>query len=670
MQRREVLKLLKWTEDELNLEQGMKLEWLETNGLGGYAAGTISGIRTRRYHGLLVAALRPPTQRTLLFAGTDEQINDGSRTHPLTAHLFCDGTVTQWTRPTEFALGWCPEWRYELPGASLIKRVFMPHMRNAVVIRYSVKASHSVELSVRLFFAWRDHHWTMQPFVPFEVQEEGNWLLIRAGQPSQITCYLAHNGAKFLHDGNWWHNFWLPAETERGLDDTESLFCVGTVVKTFCNCDYLDIIASVEPFDVNEVAKLEAEERERRKRLVSRVQGNELLATLFKASDNFIVLRSSTGTRTIIAGYPWFTDWGRDALISLPGLTLVTGRFAIAREILLTFAHYISEGMVPNFFPERDEMPAYNTVDATLWFVLAIYRYLRYTRDEKTLQQLWDALRSILICHLKGTRYKVCVDPEDGLLSWGSNSLDEALTWMDAKVWGKPITPRAGKPVEVNALWVNSLMILHHLANHLGDVETGKLALQAVEKAKNFFEPTFWNAEKGCLFDVITPGGVPDDSVRCNQLLALSLPFKVLSRGKGRSVLKVIERELLTPCGLRTLSPRDPRYAGRYIGPPHERDVAYHQGTVWVWWLGHYTDAVALQEGEKSVQRKIRPLLESFLSRHLREACVGQISEIFDGDEPHEPRGCFAQAWSVAEILRAWYERVEGNLPPPLWGES
>ncbi len=668
--------MLKWGKGELSFERASKLEWLETNGLGGYAAGTVAGVRTRRYHGLLIASLYPPTQRTLLFSGTDERVNDGRQVFNLTAHLFRDSTVTDWTQPTEFSLDWSPLWLYELPNASIVKRVFMPHMRNAVIVRYFVKAFRQVSLFVRLFIAWRDHHWTMQPVVPFEVQSDALRLIVQAGQPPQTVCYFSHNGDAFLPELRWWHNFWLPIETERGLDDTESLFCVGAIVKDFDGCGHLDIIASVEPVDVDEAAELEERERRRRSKLAAKLQGDQLLATLFRAADAFIALRSSTGTRTIVAGYPWFTDWGRDALISLPGLTLVTGRFTVAREILLTFARYISEGLVPNFFPEGGEPPAYNTVDATLWFVLAVYRYLRYTQDEKALSRIWDVLREILFWHLKGTRFGICADPEDGLLSWGSNFVNEALTWMDAKVWGKPITPRSGKPVEINALWCNALEILARIAKLLGDKETEKLASQTSARAKRHFEPSFWNPERNCLFDVLALDGTPDSSVRCNQLLALSLPFHLLSPEKERSVLRkersvlrVVEGELLTPCGLRTLSPKDPNYIGRYIGPPHERDAAYHQGTVWAWWFGPYADAVALVEGNNSVQRKVRPLLENFLRQHLREACVGQVSEIFDGDEPHEPRGCFAQAWSVAEILRAWWERVESRLPPPLWDE-
>ncbi len=662
--------MLKWTQSKLTLERASKLEWLETNGLGGYASGTISGIRTRRYHGLLIASLRPPTQRTLLFASVDEKVSDGVQTYSLTSHLFRDGTVAKWTPPTEFSIGWCPQWRYDLPNSSIVKRIFMPHMKNAVVIRYFVRPLQHVTLQVRLFVAWRDHHWTMQPVVPFTVKLSSRCFSVYTDHQTQTPiCHFSHNGDDFRFECNWWHNFWLPIETERGLDDVESLFCVGTIVKRFETEGHLDIVASVEPHDVSDVPKFEAIEKKRREQIVSKFQGQELLATLWRSTDAYIALRSSTGTRTIIAGYPWFTDWGRDALIALPGLTLVTGRFNLAREILLTFARYLSEGVVPNFFPESDETPAYNTVDATLWFVLAVYRYLRYTHDEATLRQLWKPLSEILDFHLRGTRYGICVDFEDGLLIWGSEWLDEALTWMDAKVWGKPVTPRVGKPVEVNALWCNALAIVARLAKQVGDEKMGATAAQWAEKAMRNFERVFWNENENCLLDVIAPDGKPDPSVRCNQLLALSLPFRLLSPKSECLVLQRIETELLTPCGLRTLSPKDPRYIGRYVGPPHERDFAYHQGTVWAWWFGPYADAVALVEGKKAVQSKVRPLLENFLKRHLSEACVGQVSEIFDGDEPYEPRGCFAQAWSVSEILRVWVERVEGWLPPPLWDE-
>jgi len=662
--------VLKWESKELTLERATKLEWLETNGLGGYASGTVSGIRTRRYHGLLVASLRPPTKRTLLFACVDEKIRDSGQVYQLTSFLFRDGTRTAWTPPSEFSVDWCPQWRYELPNASIVKRIFMPHMSNAVVVRYFVRPLRPVILSVRLFAAWRDHHWTMQPFVPFTVKVSGSSFSLHADHQSEIPiCHFDHNGDDFRVEGNWWHNFWLPIETERGLDDSEALFCVGTIAKKFEVEGHLDIIASVEPKDVAQVPEIEAMEKRRREQIITSSLVTRPASHLLRAADAYIVLRSSTGTRTVIAGYPWFTDWGRDALIALPGLTLVTGRFAVAREILLTFARHLSEGVVPNFFPEGDEAPAYNTVDGTLWFVLSVYRYIRYTHDETTLRQLWKPLREILEFHLRGTKYGICSDPNDGLLTWDSGRSDEALTWMDAKVWGKPVTPRIGKPVEVNALWCNALAIIARFAREVGDRVTEATATKWAEKAMQNFERTFWNARENCLFDVISPEGKPDSSLRCNQLLALSLPFRLLSSELERLVLRCVEDELLTPCGLRTLSPKDPKYIGRYIGPPHERDQAYHQGTVWAWWLGPYADAVALVEGREAVQSKVRPLLESFLSRHLLEGCIGQVSEIFDGDEPHEPRGCFAQAWSVSEILRAWVERVEGRLPKPLWDE-
>jgi predicted glycogen debranching enzyme len=658
---------------DLTLKTATQLEWLETNGLGGYACGTVSGIRTRRYHGLLVAALRPPTGRTLLFAAADEQMSDGKNTFPLTAHLFRDGTTTTWTPAESFSLDWCPQWRYRLPHATLLKRLFMPHLRNAVALRYFVCASSPITLRIRLFVAWRDHHWTMQPVVPFSIVPTENGCAISVN--GQTICHFAHNGDLFLPDGNWWHNFWLPIETERGLDDTESLFCVGTIVKRWDGGDgHLDIVASVEFADAMEVAEWEMAEKRRRQRLAEsgwRVGSDDegLQRVLLRATEAFIALRSSSGTRTVIAGYPWFTDWGRDALIALAGLTLVTGRFEIAREILLTFARHLSDGLVPNFFPEGGEPPAYNTVDATLWFVLALYRYLRYTCDFATLRaHFWRPLREILDWHLRGTRDGICADPKDGLLRWQAQG--EALTWMDAKVNGVPVTPRMGKPVEVNALWCNALCIFAHLAAELGDATTERVARSWAQKARRNFEPTFWNASVGCLFDAIAPDGTPDPSVRCNQLLALALPFPLLSSEKAKAVLRCVETKLLTPCGLRTLAPDDPRYCGRYFGPPEVRDAAYHQGTVWAWWFGAYADAVAQVEGDEAVRRKVRPLLEAFLRRHLREGCVGQVAEIFDGDPPHEPRGCFAQAWSVAEVLRAWRERVCGKLPPSLWWDE
>ncbi len=683
--------MLRWQQGELSREQVMRLEWLETNGLGGYACGTILGVRTRRYHGLLVAALNPPTRRTLLWAGTDEMVACGDKTWALSAHLFRNGLLlapenAPLQLPSEFALDWCPQWRYDLPCAHIVKRLFMPSMKNAVALRYFVFTVTPVTLRVRIFVAWRDHHFTQQSVMPFAVRiyegrgqgkGHGQGFAMFADEAAiKPFCHFAHNGDAFLLANEWWHNFWLPMETERGLDDTESLFCAGTIVKRVEGEGRLDIVASVEPCEVWEVPEWEARERKRKRQWIAKGE-EDWAAELFRASEAFIALRSSTGTRTVIAGYPWFTDWGRDALIALPGLTLVTGRFAVAREILLTFARYLSQGMVPNFFPESGDPPVYNTVDATLWFVLAVYRYLRYTRDWETARRsLWQPLREVLHWHLRGTRFGIGTDPDDGLLSWGelapcstSPAPSEALTWMDAKVFGVPVTPRIGKPVEVNALWCNGLLLFERMATHLNDRSTARLASWWARKAVQHFEATFWNPKRGCLFDAITPDGTPDASVRCNQLLALALPFRLLSVEGELQVLRCVEKELLTPCGLRTLSPSDPRYVGRSEGPPHQRDAAYHQGTVWAWWFGPYADAVALIEGERAVQRKVMPLLRSFLQHHLREACIGQVSEIFDGDPPHTPRGCFAQAWSVAEVLRAWQERVRKRLPPPLWDE-
>lgn len=657
---------MRLTQQELASGQIGQWEWLETNGLGGYACGTVIGLRTRRYHGWLIAANRPPTDRVLLLAAADEAVTVNGQTVPLGAHLFRDGTIAPDGRLQlrAFVLDWCPQWHYSAKGVTVHKRVFMPHLRNATVLRYFVQTRCPTTLAVRLFVAWRDHHWTMQPSVPFRWQACDHRIVVAAN--GCVLLHLVHNGDAFVSDGTWWHNFWLPHETERGLDDTESLFCLGTLVKSFGSDGHLDLIAATEPCSTDSAVMWEASERRRRQRLMT-VAANDLVRPLFRAADAFLALRSSTGTRTVIAGYPWFTDWGRDALIALPGLTLVPRRFAIARDVLDTFARYLDQGMVPNFFPEGGASPTYNTVDATLWFVLAVYRYGRYTRDTVTLRRWWAALRDVLAWHWQGTRYGIHADPQDGLLVW--NAAGEALTWMDAKVHGVPVTPRAGKPVEINALWCNGLKVLARLAAQLGDKVTERQAERWAAKAIAHFAATFWNGEKRCLFDIIAPDGNPDSAVRCNQLLALALPFRLVTPEQERAVLRCVEAKLLTPCGLRSLAPDEPQYVGRYVGTPEQRDAAYHQGTVWAWWWGPYADAVAMVEGADAVQHKVRPLLAEFLQRHLREGCVGQIAEIFDGDAPHTPRGCFAQAWSVAEVLRAWCERVEGRLPPPLWDE-
>ncbi len=631
-------------------------EWLETNGLGGYACGTLSGARTRRYHSLLTASLA--SGRRVLLAGVEEELTIGTQKIALTPLGKKNGNSAEVPDRVSFCRQPWAKWTFEGSWGKVEKTLFLPYLSNSVYLRYRMDTAEPAALTVRLFVTERDHHWISRRDQGFWVRSASSHRLEvgRVGD-SKGFLHIAHNGRFCDWESAGWVGLPLEVERERGLEDYEELFCIGSIVKMWEKDGRLDLVAGVEPEDLWEIAWREWREDSRRRETIGD-GGDALYRALLEAADQFIVLSSRQRQWTVIAGYPWFTDWGRDTLISLPGLTLVTGRFRISRQILLRFASRISDGLVPNFFPEGEGEPAYNTVDASLWFLHAVGYFLRYRADGELLGDIWIKVKEIIESYCDGTRYGIKVDPRDGLVGWEAEG--EALTWMDAKVWERPVTPRAGKPVEVNALWCNGLANGLRWARSVGDRKAEGLIRRLLDKALKSFAPTFWNQERGCLYDVIEPDGVPDRSVRCNQLLAVSLPVRLLSADRERSVLRVVERDLLTPVGLRSLAPYDPAYQGRCTGPPAIRDAAYHQGTVWGWWWGPYCDAVARVDGVKGIKNKVAPRIFTFLNTHLYEGCVGSVSEIFDGDPPHHPRGCFAQAWSVAEILRVYDRIVKG----------
>ncbi|MEO6392655.1 MAG: amylo-alpha-1,6-glucosidase, partial [Pyrinomonadaceae bacterium] len=468
--------------------------------------------------------------------------------------------------------------------------------------------------------------------------------------------HFAHDAGTIDLNGDWYRNFQYRVEQERGLDFAEDLFNPFSLSFDLTKASgRARIIASTEPHIVADVDSLREQELARR-RAVAGDSANPLIRALTIAADQFIVAR--TIGHTIIAGYHWFSDWGRDTMIALPGLLLATGRTEIAKSVLLEFAQQVDQGMLPNRFPDAGETPEYNTVDATLWFFDAVRALLQYTADEMFVRQnLYGVLAGIIDWHIKGTRYGIHLD-DDGLLYSGEPGVQ--LTWMDAKVGDWVITPRHGKPVEIQALWYNALRIMEDLATRFED-EAGRMRYaEMADQTRDSFGLLFWNADAGCLYDVVD-GGDLDGSIRPNQLFALSLSHSMVPSAQAEQILQVVERELLTPRGLRTLSPNDPRYAGRYLGDPRRRDSVYHQGTVWPWLMGAYITAQVKVSGQAG--RDLAALwLENF-QEHLAEACLGQVSEIFDGDAPHTPRGCVAQAWSVAELLRAAVEDVYDAEP-------
>jgi predicted glycogen debranching enzyme len=508
---------------------------------------------------------------------------------------------------------------------------------------------------MRPLIAFRDYHSTTHEngALRREVRVEDGIAAVApyGGLP---TLYFAHDGEALDPSGDWYRNFEYRAERERGLDWAEDLYCPFTLVFDLRKRAGGTIIASTERRDSARAADYRAAEIERREKVMAASPAQEsLVQRLVAAADQYVVARGNQ--KTIIAGYPWFSDWGRDTMIALPGLTLVTGQYDVARSILFAFARHVDRGMLPNRFPDAGEQPEYNTVDATLWFFEAIRAYLDYAGDYDFVREnLYDILADIISWHVRGTRYGIRVDPS-GLLNSGESGVQ--LTWMDAKVGDWVVTPRYGKPVEIQALWYNALKIMETLAGHFGDREGQKRYRGMGTVAQWSFNRLFWNEAAGCLYDVVN-GGPPDASIRPNQILAVSLRHSMLIPERARKVVEVVERELLTPYGLRSLAPGDPRYAPHYRGDVRSRDGAYHQGTVWPWLMGPFLTAyMKVNSYSKAARQGAAQLLGQF-EQHLSEAGLGHVSEVLDADSPHTPGGCFAQAWSVAELLRAAVEDV------------
>jgi predicted glycogen debranching enzyme len=644
--------------DEITtFDAAVRREWLVTNGLGGYAAGTVSGACTRRYHGLLVAALAPPVQRCVLLAKLDVTARCAGQAFALACNEYADGTIDPhgYRHLESFTLeGLVPTWRYALADARLVQRVWMVHGENTTCVSLSLeRASAPVELDVTPLCTGRDHHWQLRGSRPVELRgvEGGVELAGFEGLPPyRIVC----NRGGFDAKADWHWRFRHRVEGARGLDDVEDLLSPGVFRVTLAPGETATFVCSTR--DVVPLAGEPLLERARRRErtLIEGVRASapDWIRRLALAADQFVVRRGpDVAGATIIAGYPWFADWGRDTMIALPGLTLATGRHDVAAKILRTFAEYVSEGMLPNRFPDAGEQPEYNTVDATLWYFNALDRYLAAGGDAGLARELYPVLCDIVDWHQRGTRFGIRVDAADGLLYAGEPGVQ--LTWMDAKVGDRVVTPRIGKPVEINALWYNALVIMRGLAKRVGDGSRAHAFDEAARRARSSFRARFWHERGGHLYDVVdTPAGSPDASVRPNQIFAVSLPNALLETREARAVVDVCARALWTPVGLRSLAADQPGYVPTYRGGPHERDAAYHQGTVWSWLLGPF--ALAHYAAYRNRDRALA-FLEP-IAAHLPEACVGQISEIFDGEASHAPQGCFAQAWSVAELLRAWLE--------------
>lgn len=645
-----------------NLELALHKEWLETNGLGGYASSTIVGLNTRRYHGLLVAAAHPPAGRHVLLSKIDETMVRGDTEFALGANQY-PGVIfpSGYELLEEFRLDPFPIFVYAADGLRLEKTVFMVHGQNATVITYALLESpERITLRLRPLLAGRDHHHLIRAQdTPAAFVEEGEGVLRFVPCGHAPDLWLAHTKGRFHSAGDWYYDFGYERERERGLDYGEDLYNPGHLEVHLAPGQEVSLVAA--PGAAPQVIPQEAAqaERERRAGLAAAAPEDPLGRALHRATDHFLVQRGET-THSIIAGYHWFADWGRDALIALPGLTLVTGRYEHARGVLRAFAENCYQGIIPNHFPDAAGEPAYNTVDASLWFVHAVRRYYDYTRDLDFVgDHMLPVLDEIMTWYTKGTLYNIGVTP-DGLLSAGAQGVQ--LTWMDAKVGDWVVTARWGKPVEINALWYNALKHMEHLCEKLGRRRGRRECAGRARRVKAAFAEAFWNDEAGCLYDCLNDDG-PDASVRPNQIFAVSLPYRLLPQQRQQQVVAAVQRHLLTPLGLRSLSPLDDRYAGRCEGSVWSRDAAYHQGTVWAWLMGPFVSAYVRAHG-RTAQAKAaaRDMLNGF-EEHLTEAGLGLVSEIFDGDEPHLPRGCIAQAWSVAELLRALVEDIGLPLP-------
>jgi predicted glycogen debranching enzyme len=649
-----------------NWDTSSAREWLATNGIGGYASSSLSGANTRRYHGLLVPAFSPPLGRAVLLSKAEEEVRVEDQLYQLSANKYPSVVQPQGFRHlTYFSTVPAPTFTYIFHEETVVleKRIWMAHGLNTVYIQYTlVKAPEPVKLGIVPLLAYKDYHTEQHRWDGFTAdltaEPDGRQKFVAYPTANPLWLSMKPPFAFSDHSG-WFFNFEHPREQERGLESTEDLYCPGRFDGILSPGQTITLVATVETELPDEPEIALASETARQKALLKTAEvkpGDAAAETLTLAADQFVIENSPKVARaTIMAGYPWFTDWGRDTMISLPGLCLTTRRYGVAKEILSAFAGAVHDGLLPNRFTDSGAGAEYNTVDASLWFFQAIYAYAEASGDWDFAQtEMLPVLQSILAAHIAGTDYQIGVDPADGLLHAGQPGVQ--LTWMDAKVGDWVVTPRIGKPVEINALWHNALRVTAEIAERAGQADFAADCRTRAAQAKASFQEQFWNPETNSLFDVIGPDGRPDASLRPNQIFAISLPFPVIDpvtdSDQAKSILEVVAEHLLTPFGLRTLAPGSPDYHARYgPGDSNARDGSYHQGTVWPWLLGAFCDAHLKVYGDKA---KTRALLDTLLTTGLTEYGIGSLAEIFDAEAPYAPNGCPAQAWSVAEVLRAY----------------
>lgn len=652
-------------EVQYDLARSTKQEWLLTNGIGGFASSSVPCINTRRYHGILVASMRPPVERLVMVSRLEEILIIDRQEFALSTCIHEEDIKNPagYLHLERFEREPIPTWYYQIRDVLLIKTISMVHGQNTTMATYKILANgRKVSLKVRPHFLFRDFHGNTFETAGIErnclIQERQLKLQPFANAPE---LFMRWDRGKFVEDQRWHKNILLQAEEERGLPATEDDFSCGYLEVSPLNGSAA-VIFSDQPISSFNPMDIRKREEQRLEAIASSLHSSDpLLRRLLLAADQFIVERQNTGSRTIIAGYPWFSDWGRDSLISLPGLTLVTGRFDDARSILRTFAGAIQNGLIPNCFADNGNEASYNSVDASLWFFIAAYKFIEYTDDYDFVRDhLYEGMTKIIEAFQQGTRYEIKMDPADSLLQAGTP--DVQLTWMDAKADGWVVTPRNGKAVEINALWYNSLKIY---ALFQEKFEGHSREITALAKCvKRSFRRIFWNDRKNCLFDYIKADGNPDAAIRPNQIFAVFLPFTLLDHPEEKAVVDTVFSRLYASYGLRSLEPADENYEGFYLGDRIKRDGAYHQGTVWGFLTGPFISSY-LKVNNFSMEAQLRAslMIEPFINHLNREACIGSISEIFDGNMPHSPKGCIAQAWSVAELLRCYIEDIKGQKP-------
>jgi predicted glycogen debranching enzyme len=668
------------TQDLSHLEDAIKKEWLITNGLGGYASSTVLGVNTRKYHGLLVAALHPPGDRTVCLSKLDEDLIVGDSvfrlgTNEFQGNFFPNGHVFL----KEFCVAPYPKYTYDAGGLRVEKTIFMPRGKNAVATLYRLTNGNGVDMKARIFpiLPCRHFHAVIDHQAnPLNLQQKHDERSVEVTCPNpKATTIVSATEGKFLEKPNNVNSLFYREEAQRGESSLDNCYQPGYFeipISPQTTSEFTVVAASDEnpeecrkilesmgadPVDVAKLFELELKRKEGYLYSYFDSQKNmpaiDWLGWALLAADSFIA-RGSGDSRFIMAGYHWFEPWGRDTFISLPGLLLVTGRFSDAEKVLVHFAEYVKQGLIPNFIPDDSTVPAYNTVDASLWYVNAVLQYVKHTGDFRFVEEnLWETLQAIIENHERGTAFGIHVD-NDGLLAHG-----QRLTWMDAEVDGEAVTPRAGKAVEIQALWYNALKTVQLFADRFERKTLSWRCSDMAAKARGSFDRKFWNQDRKCLFDVVEQSGV-DVSIRPNQIIAAALDFPILHPDKAEPVVDLVQRELLTSCGLRTLARSDPKYQGTYEGTRRSRDQAYHNGTVWPWLLGPFTTAFLKARGYAADQREFAftNFILPLFSTKLLEAGLGTLSEVFDGDPPHKPGGCISQAWSVAELLRAYVEDV------------